>query len=124
MLAFYQRWARRMYPLRALFILLFSLAVAAFGVLLFNATAELAQRWQLAVVLCGVSSLLLWLWAEVFYQDLPLLNKDASTLYNLKIRLQWLAYYLLAVLVTVLLLATTYLCLRVLKGIIASLFFS
>ena len=124
MLAFYQRWARRLYPARALFVVLFLLAVSAFGWLLFSATPEFAQRWQLTAVLCGVSSLLLWLWAVVFYAELPETDNNAGTIQKVKIRLQRLAYYLLAVLVTVLLLATTYLGLRVLKGIIATLFFS
>ncbi|KUM53694.1 hypothetical protein [Rheinheimera sp. EpRS3] len=124
MLAFYQRWARRMYPARALFVVLFLLAVSAFGWLLFSATPEFAQRWQLTAVLCGVSSLLLWLWAVVFYPELPTADHNAATLHKIKIRLQRLCYYLLAMLVTVLLLATTYLGLRVLKGIIATLFFS
>ncbi|WP_215399121.1 hypothetical protein [Rheinheimera oceanensis] len=124
MLAFYQRWARRMYPARAVFVVLFVLAVTAFGWLLFSATPEFAQRWQLTAVLCAVSSLLLWLWAVVFYPELPTIDNNATWLYKVKIRLQRLAYYLLAVLVTVLLLATTYLGLRVLKGIISALFFS
>lgn len=124
MLAFYQRWARRMHPARAAFIVLFILSLSAFGWLLFSATPELAQRWQLTAVLCAVSSLLLWLWAVLFYPELPTADNNASWLYRAKIRLQRLAYYLLAVLVTVLLLATTYLGLRVLKGIIAALFFS
>ena len=124
MLAFYRRWARRLYPLRGVFVVLFLLAVSTFGWLLFSATPELAQRWQLAAVLCGVSSLLLWLWAVVFYAELPETDNNAGTIQKVKIRLQRLAYYLLALLVTVLLLATTYLGLRVLKGIIATLFFS
>jgi len=124
MLAFYQRWARRMYPARAVFIVLFLLALTTFGWLLFSATPEQAQRWQLTAVLCGVSSLLLWLWAVLFYPELPTTDSNATTLYNIKVRLQRLCYYLLALLVTVLLLATTYLGLRVLKGIIATLFFS
>lgn len=124
MLQFYQRWARRMYPFKAMFIVLFALAVSAFGWLLFAAPAALAERWQLSAVLCGVSSLLLWLWAVVFYPELPTADNNAATLHKIKIRLQRLAYYLLALLVTVLLLATAYLGLRVLKGIIATLFFS
>lgn len=124
MLAFYQRWARRMYPLRAVFIVLFLLAVAAFSWLLFGATSELAQRWQLTTVVCGVSSLLLWLWAGLFYAELPAANNNATLLHKAIIRLQRLFYYLLAIVITALLLATTYLGLRVLKGIIATLFFS
>jgi|GEM_PF-1666106 hypothetical protein len=124
MLSFYQRWARRLYPLRPLFILLCASGVAAFGWLLFVATVEQTQRWQLSTVLLTVSSLLLWLWAGLFQRDLPLITAEQSFLAKVKTRLIRLCYYALALLVTLLLLATSYLGLRALKGIIAALFFS
>jgi len=124
MLAFYQRWARRLYPLRPFFLLLCTLAVAAFGWLLFAASVEQAQRWQLSSVLLAVSSLLLWLWAGLFNRELPVVISGQGLLLKLRTSLVRLFYYMLALLITLLLLATTYLGLRALKGIIAALFFS
>lgn len=124
MLAFYRRWALRLYPLRPLFLLLCALAVAAFGWLLFAATVEQAQRWQLSSVLLAVSSLLLWLWAGLFNRELPVVISGQGLLLKLRTSLIRLFYYLLSLLITLLLLATTYLGLRALKGIIAALFFS
>ena len=124
MLAFYRRWARRLYPLRPLFLLLCALAVAAFGWLLFAATVEQAQRWQLSSVLLAVSSLLFWLWATVFRQQLPNLENVAGVLPRLRVKLRYGLYYTLCLVITLLLLATLYLGLRVVKGIIAALFFS
>lgn len=123
MLAFYQRWGRRLYRLRPVFLLCCVAAVLAFFWLVFAASPTEAQRWQLSCVVLGLSSLLLWLWATVFYQPLPLLHSGAGFTFRLKVKLQYLLRYLLALLISVLLLATLYLGLRVLKGIIAVLFF-
>lgn len=124
MLAFYQRWCQRFYPLRYLFMLLFMLAIVVFGWLLFIATPVQAQRWQLSAVLLAISSLLLWLWATVFRQPLPNLENTRGVLPRLRIKLQYGLYYTLSLLITLLLLATLYLGLKVVKGIIAALFFS
>jgi surface polysaccharide O-acyltransferase-like enzyme len=124
MLIFYQRWAKRLYPLRWLFILLFLSALAGFGWLIFAATVQQSQRWQLTSVVLALTSLLLWFWASIFQRSLPPLDAVTGLRAKLKLRLYHLWYYFLACLITVLLLATTYLGLRVLKGIIATLFFS
>lgn len=124
MLAFYQRWARRLYPFRYGYMLLFLLAIAAFGWLIFAAPADVAQRWQLSTVLLALIGLLLWLWCTVFRYQLPQLHTVSGLGNRVRIRLQIVGYHALAVVVTVLLLATTYLGLRVVKGIIAILFFS
>lgn len=124
MLTFYQRWGRRFYPWRHVFILLFIAAVAVFGWLVFVASAAQAQRWQLAAVLLAVSSLLFWLWATVFKQQLPNLENVAGVLPRLRVKLLYGLYYTLCLVITLLLLATLYLGLRVVKGIIAALFFS
>ena len=123
MLAFYQRWGRRLYRLRPVFLLCCVAAVLAFFWLLFAASSSEAQRWQLSCVVVGISSVLLWLWATVFHQPLPELHSSAGITLRLKVKLQYLLRYLLALLISVLLLATLYLGLRVLKGIIAFLFF-
>lgn len=124
MLAFYQRWAYRLYPFRLLYITVFLIAVAGFCWLLFAASATLAGRWQLSTVLLALISLLLWLWAVLFSKPLPDVRQAQSFSGKIKLRLHYMLYYLLALWVTLLLLATTYLGLRVLKGIIATLFFS
>ncbi|MBZ9610680.1 hypothetical protein [Rheinheimera maricola] len=124
MLAFYQRWSRRLYPLRYMFILQFFVAVAAFGWLVFVATAEQSQRWQLAAVLLAVTALLFWLWATVFRQPLPTLANVGGVLPRLKVKLQYGLQYMLCLIISLLLLATLYLGLRVVKGIILILFFS
>ena len=124
MLAFYQRWAQRLYPVRQVFILLFMAALAMFAWLLFAATTIQAQHWQLPSVLLAVSSLLLWLWATLFSQPLPALQNVSGMAARLKLKLQYLLYYTLCLVISVLLLATLYLGLRVFKGIISTLFFS
>lgn len=124
MLGFYQRWAYRLYPLRALFLIIFATAIFSFGWMLFAAPVAVAERWQLSVVLLAVTSLLLWLWATLFSRPLPPLAQATGFAEKLKLRLQHCIYYLLSLMVTLLLVATTYLGLRVLKGIIAALFFS
>jgi hypothetical protein len=124
MLIFYHRWARRLYPYRWLFILLFLSALAGFGWLIFAATVQQSQRWQLTTVVLALSSLLLWLWASLFQHALPSVDAVTGLTAKLKLRLFYWWYYFLACLITVLFLATTYLGLRVLKGIIATLFFS
>ena len=123
MLGFYQRWAYRLYPLRTLFLIVFVAATLSFGWLLFSAQVAVAERWQLSVVLLAVTSLLLWLWATLFSRQLPCIEQATGFAEKLKLRLQYGTYYLLALLVTLLLLATGYLGLRALKGIIAALFF-
>lgn len=124
MLRFYQRWARRFYPFRALFLMVFAAATLTFGWMLFAASPLVAERWQLSCVLLAIASLLIWLWAIMFRQPLPPVELASAFTEKLKLRVQYGIYYLLALLVTLLLLATTYLGLRVLKGIIAALFFS
>jgi len=123
MLGFYQRWAYRLCPFRTLFLITFSAAAFSFGWLLFAAPVAVAGRWQLSAVLLAVTSLLLWLWATLFSRQLPRLEQATGFAEKLKLRLQYGSYYLLALLVTLLLLATAYLGLRALKGIIAALFF-
>ncbi len=123
MLAFYQRWAHRLYPLRWLFVLLAMLALSAFIGLLI-AGGELSRRWQLSAVVLAVSTMLLWLWAVLFSQPLPQERADSGLWQKLKCKLLYMGYYLLAVFTSLLLLATVYLGLRTLKGIIAALFFS
>lgn len=123
MLAFYQRWAHRLYPLRWLFVLLTMLALSAFiGLLIVG--DELSRRWQLSAVVLTVSAMLLWLWAALFSRPLAQASAESSLWYKLKCKLLYWAYYLLAAFITLLLLATVYLGLRTLKGIIAFLFFS
>jgi uncharacterized membrane protein len=124
MLAFYQRWARRLYQLRPLFLVLSVGAAAIFVWLLFSATPQQGQQWQLSAVLAAVTALLLWLWATLFHADLPVSAPGQGFGSRLKIRLHRIMLFMLALLVSVLLLATTYLGLRVVKGIIAIQFFS
>ncbi len=123
MLAFYQRWAHRLYPLRWLFVLLTMLALSAFiGLLIVG--GELSRRWQLSAVVLAVSAMLSWLWAVLFSRPLPQAGAGSGLWHKLKCKLLYMAYYLLAVVTSLLLLATVYLGLRTLKGIIAALFFS
>ena len=123
MLAFYQRVAYRLYPLRWLFVLLAILALSAFiGLLIVG--GELSRRWQLSAVVLAVSAMLLWLWAVLFSRPLPQAGAGSGLWHKLKCKLLYMAYYLLAVVTSLLLLATVYLGLRTLKGIIAALFFS
>jgi len=124
MLAFYQRWAKRLYPVRRLFLLCFMVAIAGFFWLLFAAEPQQAQRWQLSAVVAGVAGLLLWLCSSVFSQPLAAMPAAAGRVQRVKVKLQHLLYYLLAVIISLLLLLTLYLGLRVLKGIIAFVFFS
>ena len=69
MLAFYQRWGRRLYRLRPVFLLCCVAAVLAFFWLVFAASPTEAQRWQLSCVVLGLSSFLLWLWATVLFAN-------------------------------------------------------
>ncbi|MDP5136178.1 hypothetical protein ORJ04_09475 [Rheinheimera baltica] len=124
MLIFYQRWSRRLYRLRPLFILLCVGAAAVFVWLLFSGTPQQGQQWQLSAVVTALTALILWVWATLFHTDLPVSAPGQGFATRIKIRLHLMMLYILALLVSVLLLATTYLGLRVLKGIIANLFFS
>lgn len=123
MLRFYQRWAYRLYPLRTLILIIFVAATLSFGWMLFAAPVAVAEHWQLSIVLLAVTCLLLWLWATLFSRQLPSVELATGFAEKLKLRLQYGIYYLLALLVTLMLLATAYLGLRALKGIIAALFF-
>jgi len=124
MLLFYQRWARRLYRLRPLFIVLCVGSATAFVWLLFSGTPQQGQQWQLSAVVTALTALLLWVWATLFHTDLPFAPPGQGFATRIKIRLHLMMLYILALVVSVLLLATTYLGLRVLKGIIANLFFS
>lgn len=123
MLAFYQRWAIKLYPLRSLFVLVAVMAMTAFVWLVFTDN-ELSRRWQLSTVVLALCAMLLWLWAALFSQPLPQASADSGLWHKFKCKLLFLLYYLLAAFITLLLLATVYLGLRTLKGIIAALFFS
>jgi uncharacterized membrane protein len=124
MLTFYRRWARRLYPWRWVFIVIFLLSVLSFGWLLFIAPAGLAQRWQLSSVFAAIMGLLLWLWSTVFLQPPAIYYAQLPLWQRLRVRIQHALYYLLALVITLLLIAITYLGLRIVKGIIADLFFS
>uniref|UniRef100_A0A486XHW0 Uncharacterized protein n=1 Tax=Rheinheimera sp. BAL341 TaxID=1708203 RepID=A0A486XHW0_9GAMM len=124
MLAFYQRWARRLYPFRLVFLFCVVAAVAGFFWLLFAAESQQAQRWQLSCVVAAIGGLLLWLWVKLFNQPIVIAPQGAGALQRLKVKLQHLLYYLLALTISLLILFTLYLGLRVLKGIIAFVFFS
>ena len=123
MLGFYQRLAYRLQPFKAVFLLLFAAAAVSFGWLLFSPAKTDTEQWQLSSVLLAVVSLLLWLLATVFTSQLPAIEQVSGFSQRLKLRLQYAWYYFLAIVITLILLATAYLGLRVLKGIIAVLFF-
>lgn len=124
MLAFYHRWAVRLYPWRLGFIVMFLLSVLGFCWLLFIAPVELAQRWQLSCVFMAITGLLFWLWSTVFHQKPAPYFSELPLWQKLQVRIKHALYYLLALIITLLLIAITYLGLRIVKGIIADLFFS
>lgn len=123
MLAFYQRWACRLKPLRSVLLLCAGAALGLFVWLLFAADAALSARWQLSSVVFAISCAVLWLWATLFCRPLAACPPDASLWQRLKYRLLLAAYYLLAMLFSLILLTTLYLGLRAVKGIIAAAFF-
>lgn len=121
MLAFFERMAHRIYPLRLLFLGLFIAAVLCFGYLLFVADAKNAQRWQLSAVVCAILSLLLWLWAALFKPRLPPFDASVSGWGRVRLWLRYALRYTLIWLFCALLLVSGYLGVKVLKGIIAAL---
>jgi hypothetical protein len=123
MLAFYQRWAVRLYPWRPVFILMFLSATSSFVWLLFAAPQELAQRWQLTAVLLAICGLFLWLCSTLFRHPLAEPHSSQHLFQRVKLRVVRAGYYVVAIIVTLLLIAITYLGLRIVKGIIADLFF-
>lgn len=123
MLAFYQRWAYRLKPLRLLFLLSATAALGAFAWLLFAADAELGAQWQLSAVVLAISCAVLWLWGSLFARNFMASATPASVWQRVKHRLMLAGYYVLALLFSIILLTTLYLGLRALKGIIAAAFF-
>ncbi len=123
MLAFYQRWAYRLRPFRRIFLLCALAALMAFGGLLFVASAEQSERWQLSSVVLAISFAVLWLWSRLFARNIARPDAAAALWQRLKQRLLLCGYYLLALGFSMILLTTLYLGLRTVKGIIAALFF-
>ena len=123
MLAFYQRWALRLAPFRPLFLSAALVALLSFFWLVFAANAEQSARWQLIAVVLAIAFAVLWLWSTLFTTQLPEYDTQISFWRRLKLRLLRFAYFLLALLFSVILLTTLYLGLRALKGIIAAVFF-
>lgn len=123
MLAFYQRWAYRLKPLRLLFLLGATTALGAFAWLLFAADAELGAQWQLSTVVLAISCAVLWLWGSLFARNFIASATATSVWQRVKHRLMLASYYVLALLFSIILLTTLYLGLRALKGIIAAAFF-
>lgn len=124
MLTFYQRWALRLSRFKLLFLIGFLASAATFVWLLFSADTPQSDRWLLSSVVLAVSWLLLWLWATVFFNLPSAINPGQTLLLRLKLRLQYAGYYLLAFLVTLLLLVVAYLGVRAITGIIVPLIFS
>ncbi|GAB2924299.1 hypothetical protein [Rheinheimera gaetbuli] len=123
MLAFYQRWAYWLKPLRLLFLLGATAALGMFAWLLFAADAELGARWQLSAVVLAISCAVLWLWGILFARKFIASAPPTSLWQRVKHRLMLASYYVLALLFSIILLTTLYLGLRALKGIIAAAFF-
>lgn len=124
MLQFYHQLAIKLYKLRWLLLSLALIAFLGFIWLIVAATPAQAQQWQLASIVILLISLFAYLTSLLFLQPIRGVSSQLSLIQRIKIRLQLLFSYLVALLLSVLALTLVFISLRALLVIIRSLYFS
>ncbi|CAM3844260.1 hypothetical protein [Rheinheimera salexigens] len=124
MLMFYHRLALKLQRFRWLILVVTLGGTLGFLSLLVFAPAELAQKWQLTSIVIAIIGLLAYLMSLLFIQPIAQVGPEHSFIYRVKIRFQQTFSYLLAMLLSMIVLAVLFLSLRALTGIIAILFFN
>ena len=124
MLAFYHRLSLALQRWRGVLISLTLLSGCGFLALLFVAEAGVSQRWQLSSAFLTLVCLLLVLLSLLFTKPALHPQSGQSLWQRFVLRLRLAASYLLALFITLLILALLWLGLRTLTGIIADLYFS
>lgn len=124
MLHFYHHLALKLRKFRGCLLFICLAASLCFIGLLVLAPVEFGQQWQLTSIVVAITSLVAYVISLLFDQPIAQVNPEHNLLHRIKIRLQQSFSYLLALLLSMIVLAVLFLGLRALMGIIRNLFFN